>query len=1126
MTNSNSDRKNKELLEHHGILLVKKDAEILKKIESGIDTYIWPVIRRTTDRGFKTVNQRVEYLDIRPYKEIPELFDLICQLDALKILKIDSRDRKRLPESIEQLTNLRKLVVRARLESLPQSIGMLTSLKSLDLEFNSLQSLPETIGNLQSLQSLNLRYNNLTNLPGSFTNLKNLRNLDLAHNNLKHLTPDFGNLAALEKLDLDKNNFEDLPESFGMLKNLTELKIWKNNLKVLPQSFGGLSSLKNLNLAGNSLTVLPDLFVHLVSLEELSLHDNRISELPKDFGKLVNLKKLDLRSNKLKFLPSSLWNLKNLKALRLSDNYLLELPAAISGLDKLEHLAIEDNYAIELPLTLEDLFYQNPEFRASLPKKARVIPPKLLFSRVKALRKDINTCFHNSLDQLENLSDYLSEWLAGNENIYPYLLKLGNRLRQYRYKIRDSRSKELLKDLFEQIEAQEQKSKIRIQFISFIEFSGSKSYPMGVLYLSTFLKHKNFTNIKYIDRYSLLRKLANQQRGVRYVSEEEFAAHLPNEEIPPYYLEEDPFVGFYPTEKEKQRFEALLFEELSERNPHVIFLGPINTPDLVELVEFVPKLRYRFPEVLIIAGGPHFGKNEVLDRELITEYSPELDGVIVGEAEETVCEIVEMFYKLRERENLTPSRSKVLEHIQNIRGVLLKKSKLIQRDQLYLESFLFPDFELLAEYWEKERYLWYPYSLSERRNPKIEFVDGVVEGDGDWGYWSDYVRYFDVYLGDRFSPFLFGVIVGSRGCPYRCSFCSPGKRKLHTPKYLFDQMVDLYNRFDYRLFVFFDPLFTSAAENEQKRIAEFCDLLLDSRYNFKYLIEIRADVIIHLHEDLLVNMIKSGCAQFNLGLEKGTDDALAKIMKGITIEDHYVAINKIRQASEKAGRDVLINGTFILGGPGETKKDVYHTFLHAFSLDLDGFIFFPLEIHPGTQIYEEAIKNHIIEPKLASYLDEMQYPLYATSKLSSDYLQRMAKIGRNAVKALNELKISIFGLEKRIQCKLESQEQAHFNERDYELGGLNQEIRNFIVETMDYLRCHPNQKIRDGRKITEKLRPLYEKVNKTIERAEIRFVGSIEDYDSHTGDYHLDTISSKWNYFIKVLDYLFSKLSS
>ncbi|MCA9995228.1 MAG: leucine-rich repeat domain-containing protein [Anaerolineales bacterium] len=101
-----------------------------------------------------------------------------------------------LPPAERQLTQLRHLklghhsrsyyylVTYNFLTALPDWLGNLTQLQSLDLSYNNLTALPDWLGNLTQLQSLDLSGNNLTALPQWLSAFKQLRQLDLQENPL------------------------------------------------------------------------------------------------------------------------------------------------------------------------------------------------------------------------------------------------------------------------------------------------------------------------------------------------------------------------------------------------------------------------------------------------------------------------------------------------------------------------------------------------------------------------------------------------------------------------------------------------------------------------------------------------------------------------------------------------------------------------------------------------------------------------------------------------------------------------------------------------------------------------------------------------------------------------------
>ena len=154
-----------------------------------------------------------------------------------------------------------------QLTTLPESIGGLTALTSLDLSDNRLTALPESIGGLTALTSLYLFRNRLTTLPESIGGLTALTSLYLFCNRLTALPESIVGLTALTNLYLSFNQLTALPESIGGLTALTSLYLNGNQLTTLPESIDGLNALKLLDLSLNQLTPSPTLLDRLSELE-------------------------------------------------------------------------------------------------------------------------------------------------------------------------------------------------------------------------------------------------------------------------------------------------------------------------------------------------------------------------------------------------------------------------------------------------------------------------------------------------------------------------------------------------------------------------------------------------------------------------------------------------------------------------------------------------------------------------------------------------------------------------------------------------------------------------------------------------------------------------------------------
>ena len=114
----------------------------------------------------------------------------------------------------------------------PGTRSHLESLAVLQLQQLGLAALPEGLGSLGALRTLDCRQNRLQELPAALPRL----------------------LPALQRLLLDRNGLEALPAELGALTRLQLLSATHNRLRALPPSWRQLRALKTLRLQGNLLT--------------------------------------------------------------------------------------------------------------------------------------------------------------------------------------------------------------------------------------------------------------------------------------------------------------------------------------------------------------------------------------------------------------------------------------------------------------------------------------------------------------------------------------------------------------------------------------------------------------------------------------------------------------------------------------------------------------------------------------------------------------------------------------------------------------------------------------------------------------------------------------------------------
>lgn len=204
----------------------------------------------------------------------------------------------------------------------------------------------------------------------------------------------------------------------------------------------------------------------------------------------------------------------------------------------------------------------------------------------------------------------------------------------------------------------------------------------------------------------------------------------------------------------------------------------------------------------------------------------------------------------------------------------------------------------------------------------------------NWDLWKDLDKYF-YYLGMLY-------IIGSRGCPYRCTYCDaqgikdavPGKYfRLRDPVKYAQEIAyqwDKYKNRNLRLAQLFDPVFTMYDDWVENFCAEYRRLGIHKE--FRYSIFSRLD---HLNEEKIKTLAKSGCAILRVGIEAGEPYIRNQIYKKeITNEK----IKEIFRLAKENG--IIFTAFYILGGPSETPRTIDKTIRLACELNAERSAFF------------------------------------------------------------------------------------------------------------------------------------------------------------------------------------------
>ncbi|OPX31812.1 MAG: hypothetical protein B1H09_02010 [Gemmatimonadaceae bacterium 4484_173] len=213
----------------------------------------------------------------------------------------------------------------------------------------------------------------------------------------------------------------------------------------------------------------------------------------------------------------------------------------------------------------------------------------------------------------------------------------------------------------------------------------------------------------------------------------------------------------------------------------------------------------------------------------------------------------------------------------------------------------------------------------------------------------DMKKYFTTwYSMDRVDSSLKGTtIMGTRGCPYTCTFCQPtlseifGKKmRKRSPESIVEELKYLVNTYSINGFMFEDSTFIV----DHPWVTEICSLMNKEGLKLRWCCNVRADL---LTEELLDTMVGAGLSKVNMGVESASQRVLDDIYrKGITVEGVRKALRMCNS------RGIYVQGYFMLGAPGETVEEMKQTIDFAAKEPFDDALFDITTPFPHTALWD------------------------------------------------------------------------------------------------------------------------------------------------------------------------------
>lgn len=232
-------------------------------------------------------------------------------------------------------------------------------------------------------------------------------------------------------------------------------------------------------------------------------------------------------------------------------------------------------------------------------------------------------------------------------------------------------------------------------------------------------------------------------------------------------------------------------------------------------------------------------------------------------------------------------------------------------------------------------------------------------------------------------------ILTTRGCVAECIFCSVHNTmgrgfRARGLDDVFAEIRFLIDRYGIKKLLILDDNFT----HNKKRAKKFCDEFKKQDFGIK--IHFLVLALWCMDEELIDKLHSIGCTSMGFAIESGVQETLNKIIKKPL--NLTRAMELLRYAK---GRGIHLTGTFVVGFPGETKKDIQRSLYMANYSGLfdnrEVYIATPL---PGTELFQLCVdNNYFVEGFSYSNIDVLNANIN-TEEFSAAYIEMIVEADR------------------------------------------------------------------------------------------------------------------------------------
>lgn len=317
------------------------------------------------------------------------------------------------------------------------------------------------------------------------------------------------------------------------------------------------------------------------------------------------------------------------------------------------------------------------------------------------------------------------------------------------------------------------------------------------------------------------------------------------------------------------------------------------------------EIRQKNPGACILFGGPH----ATFCHQDLLKNMPELDAVVRGEGEITLCDFISQYRGLK-------------------------------------------DLPLIKGVSTRER-------LSKTLSPVVQDLDSLP----DLAYDLVDVTKYQLSTHRRALPTPFASAITTRGCPYTCAYCQTpvmfGDRlRYRSPARGALEMRQLSVNYGIRSIVFWDDTFTA---NKDYTI-RFCHSIGD--LNLSWMCNTRVECV---SRPLLRIMKESGCRIIFYGVESSQEDTLAYLRRTTNLS----RVRDAFQWTHEEGIETV--GTLMIGAPGDDFRRIEENIDFLKSLNPTYVYISIYNVIPGTDEFDRALREGRIRDREGDITDTIDW---------------------------------------------------------------------------------------------------------------------------------------------------------